>query len=81
MYEWLWLMGVGLAMDIVGVWMLAGPLLKFDLRHKSVYESNIRVSNQIIEEDTRDSSNKIPKRTLVMENFKRISQLQLDLLK
>lgn len=38
MYEWLYLMLAGLGMDIVGVWMLAGPILNISLKNKSTLE-------------------------------------------
>ncbi len=38
MYEWLYLMLIGLGMDIVGVWMLAGPILNISLKNKSTLE-------------------------------------------
>jgi hypothetical protein len=40
MNEWFYVMIVGLAMDIIGVWMLVGPLLNVNLRHKSSLEKN-----------------------------------------
>ncbi len=40
MNEWFYVMILGLAMDIIGVWMLVGPLLNVNLRHKSNLEKN-----------------------------------------
>ena len=39
MNEWLYVMIVGLGLDILGVWMLVSPLLKVDLRNKKTLKS------------------------------------------
>lgn len=42
MNEWLYVMIFGLGLDIVGVWMLASPLLKIDLRHKETIDKKTK---------------------------------------
>lgn len=59
MNEWFYIMSVGLAMDIIGIWMLAGPLLNINLKNKSNLEKKVkeaveeyeRVKNQKLLED------------------------------
>ena len=42
MNEWLYVMIVGLGLDILGVWMLVSPLLKVDLRNKKTLEKQTK---------------------------------------
>ena len=38
MIEWIHWMILGLGIDIGGIWMLASPLLKVDLKHKKIVD-------------------------------------------
>jgi len=59
MNEWVWLMGIGLVLDIIGIWLLASPLLKIDLTKYDTIKSKtqkrldewLRLKDQKVKED------------------------------